>query len=125
MSFYNFNFSQSHDNEKLNGSQILVRILLGLVLVLLLTLTGTAQAADEESALTNSASQDGVEEVVDPFGRQTPRSTVQGFIKALAPINIGFMGGGGDQRKFTEETGPEIAQKLKEAGVDAVLLTAG
>ena len=49
----------------------------------------------------------------------------EGFIKALAPINIGFMGGGGDQRKFTEETGPEIAQKLKEAGVDAVLLTAG
>ena len=87
MSFYNFNFSQSHDNEKLNGSQILVKILLGLVLVLLLTLTGTAQAADEESALTNSASQDDVEEVVDPFGRQTPRSAVQGFIKALAENN--------------------------------------
>lgn len=87
MSFYNFNFSQSHDNEILNGSQILVRILLGLVLVLLLTLTGTAQAADEESALTNSASQDDVEEVVDPFGRQTPRSAVQGFIKALAENN--------------------------------------
>jgi len=49
----------------------------------------------------------------------------EGFIKALAPINVGFMGGGGDQRKFTEETGPEIARQLKEAGVDAVLLTAG
>lgn len=49
----------------------------------------------------------------------------EGFIKALAPVNVGFMGGGGDQRKFTEETGPEIARQLKEAGVDAVLLTAG
>lgn len=49
----------------------------------------------------------------------------EGFIKALAHVNVGFMGGGGDQRKFTEETGPEIARQLKEAGVDAVLLTAG
>ncbi|WP_228707614.1 mechanosensitive ion channel family protein [Psychrobacter phenylpyruvicus] len=54
----------------------------------MLTLTGgTAQAADEESALTNSGSQDNAEEIIDPFGRQTPRSTVQGFIKALAENN--------------------------------------
>lgn len=49
----------------------------------------------------------------------------EGFIKAAAPIHFGFMGGGGDQQKFQEETGPEIARKLKEEGVDAVLLTAG
>ncbi|KXZ40288.1 D-proline reductase (dithiol), PrdB protein [Alkalithermobacter thermoalcaliphilus JW-YL-7 = DSM 7308] len=49
----------------------------------------------------------------------------EGFIKAVAPENFGFMGGGGDQQKFTEETGPEIARRLKEEGVDAVLLTAG
>lgn len=49
----------------------------------------------------------------------------EGYIKALAPVNVGFMGGGGDQRKFTEETGPEIARILKEENVDAVLLTAG
>ncbi|SNS66377.1 D-proline reductase (dithiol) PrdB [Anaerovirgula multivorans] len=48
-----------------------------------------------------------------------------GFIKAISPVNFGFMGGGGDQAKFREETGPEIARQLKEAGVDAVLLTAG
>jgi D-proline reductase (dithiol) PrdB len=35
------------------------------------------------------------------------------------------MGGGGDQQKFTDETGPEIARQLKEEGVDAVVLTAG
>lgn len=49
----------------------------------------------------------------------------EGFIKAVAPVNFGFMGGGGDQAKFTNETGPEIARQLKEEGVDAVLLTAG
>lgn len=49
----------------------------------------------------------------------------EGFIKALSPINFGFMGGGGDQKKFREETGPEIAKMLKEKNVDAVVLTAG
>ncbi len=49
----------------------------------------------------------------------------EGFIKSVAPVHIGFMGGGGDQTKFTEETGPAIAKRLKEEGVDAVVLTAG
>ena len=49
----------------------------------------------------------------------------EGFIKEVAPRHFGFMGGGGDQTAFTEETGPEIARKLVEDGVDAVLLTAG
>lgn len=48
-----------------------------------------------------------------------------GVIKEFSEINFGFMGGGGDQTAFTEETGPEIARQLKEANVDAVLLTAG
>lgn len=48
-----------------------------------------------------------------------------GYIKEVAPFHYGFMGGGGDQEKFTEETGPEIARKLVADGVDAVLLTAG
>ncbi len=48
-----------------------------------------------------------------------------GFIKAIAPTNIGFMGGGGNIKVFTEETGPAIAQILKDEGVDAVLMTAG
>lgn len=29
----------------------------------------------------------------------------EGFIK-VAPMHFGFMGGGGDQAKFTNETGP-------------------
>jgi D-proline reductase (dithiol) PrdB len=49
----------------------------------------------------------------------------EGFIKSIADVNVGFMGGGGDQEKFTEETGPEIAQILNDNEVDAVLLTAG
>ncbi len=48
-----------------------------------------------------------------------------GFIKAAAPEHFGFMGGGGDQAKFINETGPEIARRLKAENVDAVLLTAG
>ena len=48
-----------------------------------------------------------------------------GFIKAVAPVHVGFMGGGGDQDKFKNETGPAIAQLLKDEGVDAVLMTAG
>lgn len=48
-----------------------------------------------------------------------------GVIKEFSDVNFGFMGGGGDQTVFTEETGPEIARQLKEANVDAVLLTAG
>lgn len=49
----------------------------------------------------------------------------KGFIKEVASTNIGFMGGGGDVQVFTEETGPQIAEELKNEGVDAVLLTAG
>lgn len=49
----------------------------------------------------------------------------EGFIKEVAPFHYGFMGGGGDQQKFHDITGPEIAKRLKEEQVDAVLLTAG
>ena len=49
----------------------------------------------------------------------------EGFIKEVGAYHYGFMGGGGDQQKFTQETGPEIARRLVEDGVDAVLLTAG
>lgn len=48
-----------------------------------------------------------------------------GVIKAVAPAHVGFMGGGGDQTVFKEETGPEIAQLLIDEGADAVLMTAG
>lgn len=49
----------------------------------------------------------------------------EGYIKEIAPVHFGFMGGGGDQDKFKNETGPEIARMLKEENVDAVILTAG
>ena len=49
----------------------------------------------------------------------------EGFIKGVAPVHIGFMGGGGTIEKFTHETGPAIAKRLKDEGVDAVLMTAG
>ena len=48
-----------------------------------------------------------------------------GFIKHTAPTHAGFMGGGGNIEKFTNETGPEIAQMLKDEDVDAAILTAG
>jgi hypothetical protein len=49
----------------------------------------------------------------------------EGFIKACAPFHAGFMGGGGNIEKFTNETGPQVAEMLKSEGVDACLLTAG
>jgi len=61
----------------------LLSVTLGIILALILSLLSvTATAADEASDTAPSA-----EEVVDPFGRQTPRSTVQGFIKSLAENN--------------------------------------
>lgn len=48
-----------------------------------------------------------------------------GFIKACAPTHVGFMGGGGDIKAFTETVGPEIGAFLKSEGVDAVIMTAG
>jgi D-proline reductase (dithiol) PrdB len=49
----------------------------------------------------------------------------EGFIKEVAETHVGFMGGGGNQEKFKNETGPAIAKILKDEGVDAVILTAG
>jgi len=49
----------------------------------------------------------------------------EGFIKEIAETHVGFMGGGGNQEKFKNETGPAIAKILKDEGVDAVVLTAG
>ena len=49
----------------------------------------------------------------------------EGFIGAVAKTHAGFMGGGGNQEKFKNETGPAIAAMFKEEGVDAVILTAG
>ena len=44
----------------------------------------------------------------------------KGFIKSVAEFHYGFMGGGGDQEAFTNETGPAIAKKLKEEKTEEV-----
>lgn len=49
----------------------------------------------------------------------------EGFIGSVAPTHYSMMGGGGDQEAFHDHTGPEIAKKLKDEGVDAAILTAG
>ena len=49
----------------------------------------------------------------------------EGFIKGLVPTFYGFMGGGGNVQKFRDETGPEIARRLKAEGADIVLCTGG
>lgn len=49
----------------------------------------------------------------------------EGLIAEVAETHIGFMGGGGNQQKFTDETGPAIAKILKDEGVDGVIMTAG
>ena len=47
------------------------------------------------------------------------------FIGSVAPVLIGFMGGGGNVEKFRNETGPAIANIFKKEGVDICVLTAG
>lgn len=49
----------------------------------------------------------------------------EGFIKSVAENHVGFMGGGGNVKVFMEETGPEIAQVLKDENVDGVVMTGG
>ena len=49
----------------------------------------------------------------------------EGLIKEISSVHVGFMGGGGDQEKFKNETGPAIAEIFKRAEVDAAILTAG
>ncbi len=49
----------------------------------------------------------------------------EGYIGSLADTMFGFMGGGGNVDMFIQETGPEIAGKLKEQGVDIVVCTGG
>ncbi len=49
----------------------------------------------------------------------------EGYIGGLVPTFFGFMGGGGNVEKFREETGPEIARRLKEEGTDIVICTGG
>lgn len=47
----------------------------------------------------------------------------QGKIGALAPNNYSFMGALRDCTVVAEQTGPEVAQRLKVEGVDLVFLT--
>lgn len=49
----------------------------------------------------------------------------EGFIGSLSDETYTFMGGGGNVEKFSGETGPKIAKKLKAQGVDIVLCTGG
>lgn len=49
----------------------------------------------------------------------------EGYIGSLPKEMYAFMGGGGNIEVYQNETGPEIARKLKEQGVDIVLCTGG
>ena len=46
----------------------------------------------------------------------------KGVIGSVSENCYSFMGGLGDLRRVTEDTGPRVAQCLKEAGVDLVFL---
>ena len=46
-----------------------------------------------------------------------------GTVEALAPNNYSFMGALRDCTVVAEQTGPEVAQRLKDEGVDLVFLT--
>ena len=49
----------------------------------------------------------------------------EGMIAGIAPRHIGFMGGSGDLKALAGQTGPAIAEMLKNDAVDAAIFTAG
>jgi len=49
----------------------------------------------------------------------------EGMIAGTAPRHVGFMGGSGDLKALAGQTGPAIAEMLKNDGVDAAIFTAG
>jgi len=49
----------------------------------------------------------------------------EGIIGAVAPVHMGFMGGGGDVERFRHDTGPAIARLLQAEGVDVAVFTGG
>ena len=54
-----------------------------------------------------------------------PLLAEEGMIAGIAPRHIGFMGGSGDLKALAGETGPAIAEMLKNDAVDAAIFTAG
>lgn len=56
--------------------------------------------------------------------RALRRLAEEGFVRP-SPTHVGFMGGGGDLDRLTHETGPAIAEVLRQAGADAAVFTAG
>jgi D-proline reductase (dithiol) PrdB len=58
------------------------------------------------------------------FPLETLRGLVEdGLVGGLGPRHFSFMGAIHDPTPLVEETAPEVAEKLVEDGVDAVLLT--
>ena len=49
--------------------------------------------------------------------------TARGVVGGLAPNAYSFMGALRDVRRIVEETGPEVAQRLKDEGAEVVFLT--
>jgi D-proline reductase (dithiol) PrdB len=47
----------------------------------------------------------------------------RGVLGALAPYSYSFMGAQRDVARIERETGPEVGRRLREEGVDAVLIT--
>ena len=47
----------------------------------------------------------------------------RGVVGGLAPNGYSFMGALRDMRRIQEETGPEVAQRLKDEGAEVVFLT--
>ncbi len=47
----------------------------------------------------------------------------RGELGAIAPSHYSFMGALRDLRRIQGETGPEVGRRLRDEGVDAVLIT--
>ena len=97
MKFYLFNRHQQQGCHKDNGKSVpatwlIMTLRMWLVSVwILIAATGCASAGvfavGNIDTVASPTVSDSRESIVDPFGRQTPRSSVQGFINALSQNN--------------------------------------
>lgn len=87
---------------------------------------GDASTADLTVSHGGYDNSDALADINSMFPLDPLRKLVEEHLIArVAPRHIGFMGGGGDIKRLANETGPAIADILKNDGVDAAVFTAG
>lgn len=87
---------------------------------------GDADTRDLTVTHTHYATQDALDDVNVMFPLDRLRDlAAEGIVGRVAPVHFGLMGFIPDPTLLLSETVPAIARRLRDGGVDVVLLTAG